>query len=95
MLVQAVVCQVFCFIQLLLWEMTGTADYIMPTLHKEPAYQAERQITQAGERTWHHCKGPQKTLTRGQSHGEEVGIAVGLLPEGFLGCLPCRTAAGL
>lgn len=60
--------------------MTGTADYVMPTLglsaenlemslkvHKEPAYQVEKQIAQAGERSWHHCKAdsPQKTATRG------------------------------
>jgi len=107
---QAVACQVFCFIQPFLWEMPGTAGYITSALglpaenlemslkiHKEPAYQAERQIAQAGEGRWDHCKaeGPQKAATRGQWRGEAAGMAVGLLPEGFLGCLPFRPTAGL
>lgn len=101
MLAQAVVCQVFCFAQPFLQALTGPADRVTPTLrlsaenllemsfkvHKETAYQAERQTTQAGERSRHHCKTecPQKTVARGQSRGEEAGIAVGLLPKGLLG----------
>lgn len=63
MLVQEVVRQVFCFIQPFLWEATGTADYVMPTLGlldenllemilkvlKDPAYQAETDSSSKGE----------------------------------------------